>query len=115
MKKSPKKPNAWVLFSILPFMAALLWLDGDLRIPVAVHQILEIGIVLLAFGLMALWVHANQAALIEEDAGRRLRVQFDEGDSFAARPEDAHLPLFANFQVPVRKMRVEDWEPTTRS
>jgi hypothetical protein len=62
------KAKWWLLFAIFPLSAGLLWLDGRLTLQPQGHQLLETGIVLLSFGLMALWVRANQTAGIEEPA-----------------------------------------------
>jgi hypothetical protein len=61
------KANGWLLFALLPFM--LLLLVGDALLPETPvgHGIVEIGIVLLTFGLMALWVHANAYAIQQEE------------------------------------------------
>ncbi len=60
---SSPKPKWWLLYALLPIMAALLALDHLLNVPEPIHQIVEILILVLIFGLMALWVVANGAAL----------------------------------------------------
>ncbi len=60
------KPKCWLLYGILPLMAGLFWLDSWMNIPSGEHQWLEGTIVLVGFGLMALWTRANQAALANE-------------------------------------------------
>lgn len=61
------KANWWLLFALLPFM--LLLLVGDALLPETLvgHGVVEIGIVLVTFGLMALWVHANADAIQQEE------------------------------------------------
>lgn len=60
------KPKWRLLYAILPLSAGLLWLDGRLTFQLQAHQLLETGIVLISFGLMALWVRANRTAAAEE-------------------------------------------------
>ncbi|CAG0945448.1 hypothetical protein ANRL1_02354 [Anaerolineae bacterium] len=61
------KPTWWLVFALTPLMIVLLVIESQTPGSIIEHRILEIGIVLLTFGLMGLWVHANQAALINED------------------------------------------------
>ncbi len=62
------KRKWWLLFAIFPLSVGLLWLDGRLTLQPQGHQLLEMGIVLISFGLMALWVRANQAEIARESA-----------------------------------------------
>ncbi len=59
--------NWWLVFALLPLMILLLF--GDALLPESPfgHRVLEVGIVLVTFGLMALWVRANQHSLVEND------------------------------------------------
>jgi hypothetical protein len=60
------KPRWWLLYLTLPLMIGLFVLEGRLTEPDIVHRILELGIVIVCFGLMAVWVRANEDALIIE-------------------------------------------------
>lgn len=62
------KPNYWLLYGILPLMTGLFWLDSRIRVASNGHQWLQAAIVLLGFGLMTVWLRANQAARIDESS-----------------------------------------------
>jgi hypothetical protein len=63
-----QKPRWWPLYAIFPISVGLLWLDGRLTLQPQAHQLLEIGIVLLSFGCMALWVRGQPTAPGKESA-----------------------------------------------
>ena len=65
--KKKSKPTWWLAFALAPLMIVLLVIEGQTPGSLVEHRILEIGIVILTFGLMGLWVHANQAALMDEE------------------------------------------------
>jgi hypothetical protein len=65
------KANWWLVYATLPLMIALLLIEARIPGSLLVHRILEFGIVLLSFGLMALWVHGNQAALSNEESEKQ--------------------------------------------
>ena len=60
------KPNWGLLALLVPLTVGLLVLQDDIPLPYQGHQFLEFGVVGLAFGLLFLWVHANLAALSQE-------------------------------------------------
>ncbi len=63
------KANWWLVFALLPLMIVLLFGETFLTESAVGHGVLEVGIVLVTFGLSALWVHANANALMEEGLG----------------------------------------------
>ena len=62
-----QNPRWWLLYLTMPLMIGLLVLEGRLPEPPVVHQIMEMGIVIVCFGLMAVWVHANEGARVNEE------------------------------------------------
>lgn len=61
-----RKPNWWLLYLTVPLMIVLLVLEARMPYPLVVHRIAEFAIVLVSFGLMAVWMRANQGALVDE-------------------------------------------------
>jgi hypothetical protein len=74
MSTSNPRPNWWQLYLTFPLLIILFVADSRLRISSRGHQAVQIGIVLLVFGLIHLWIKANSSALSrmdrEEDSGR---------------------------------------------
>ena len=61
------KPQWWLLYAVIPLMIVLFALESQMHGSLIEHRVMEFGIVLLTFGLMAMWVRANEAALIEAE------------------------------------------------
>ena len=55
------RPKWWLLYLLLPVLVGLLVIE--IRIPISEmgHRVVEVGIVLLVFGLIELWLRANDA------------------------------------------------------
>ncbi len=62
------KPRWWFLYALVPFMAGLVIFEHDLVLDLLGHQLVQLGILGFVFGMMALWVRANEGNLIEESA-----------------------------------------------
>ncbi len=84
------KPKWWLLYAVVPLMIGLLWLASQLAVAAWMHQVAQMAIVLLAFSLLALWVHANQGAVANEPSHRdALEPRWtEEGDSM----QDVYVP-----------------------
>ncbi len=54
------KPSWWPLYATFPLSIGLLWLDSRITLPPQGHEFLELGIVVLVFGCMALWMRRIQ-------------------------------------------------------
>ncbi len=61
------KPTCCLLYLTVPLMIALLLADARMPYPLVVHRVAEFATVIVSFGLMALWVKANETALINEE------------------------------------------------
>jgi len=67
MSSNYARPKWWQVYLTLPLLIMLFALDSRLRLSVRGHQVVQIGIVLIVFGLIHLWVKANARALSEMD------------------------------------------------
>jgi hypothetical protein len=67
MPPSNLRPNWWQLYLIFPLLILLFTVDNRLKISTRGHQAVQIGIVLLVFGLVHLWLRANSSALSQMD------------------------------------------------
>lgn len=67
MLPSSPRPKWWQLYLALPLLVILFVADSRLRISARGHQAVQIGIVLLVYGLIYLWLKANNSALSRTD------------------------------------------------
>ncbi len=76
-----RKPNWWMLYALIPSMPILLVIEGRIPESALEHRLMEFGIVVFVFGLVALWVHANESVLIEEEvANVKWSIVWDSED-----------------------------------
>lgn len=85
------RPKWWRLYALGPLMMGLLILESRFALSPAIHQALEGGIILVTFGLMVLWVHANRAALEDEEIPG-LEWSLPSNPSERRLPDSAILP-----------------------
>ena len=67
---SNSRPKWWQVYLTLPLLAVLFVVDSRLRLSTRGHQIVQISIILLVYGLIYLWLKANAAALSRADRER---------------------------------------------
>ena len=79
MTLSTAHPKWWQIYLIFPLLIVLFILDHQLKISTRGHQAVQIGIVLIVYGLIHLWLRANATALAgmdrEQAHGRILVIQ----------------------------------------
>lgn len=62
-KRGPK----WgILYVIVPLVAGLFGLEMKAPLPEAGHRIAQVCVILLTYGLVALWLRANRLAILNE-------------------------------------------------
>jgi hypothetical protein len=77
MVPSNLRPKWWQLYLALPLLVVLFVADSRLRISTRGHQAVQIGILLLVYGLISLWLKANASVLSGMDQAHdqgRIRV-----------------------------------------
>jgi hypothetical protein len=67
MSSSKNRPEWWQVYLTFPLLIVLFVLDARLKISTRGHQAVQIGIVLLVYGLIHLWLKANSSALARMD------------------------------------------------
>ena len=70
-------PKWWQVYLTLPLLVGLFAVDSRLKISTRGHQVVQIGIILLVYGLIHVWLKANTGALSRMDREqnyRRIRV-----------------------------------------
>jgi hypothetical protein len=77
MTSSNNSPKWWQLYLTFPILIALFVMDHRLKISTPGHQAVQIGIILLVFGCIHLWLKANRSALLHiemKQSNRPFRV-----------------------------------------
>jgi predicted ferric reductase len=67
MTSSNARPKWWQLYLSLPLIVVLFVLDHQLNISTHAHQALQIGILVVVYGLIYRWLKANSMALSRMD------------------------------------------------
>jgi len=67
MTSSDARPKWWQLYLTFPLLIILFALDSHLKISTRGHQVVQIGILLIVYGLVHLWLKANSTALSRMD------------------------------------------------
>ena len=77
MNTQNRHPRWWQLSLLVPLMLELLFIEAKMSVPVWEHQMLELGVILLIFGVLAGWLGANRDALQNKitPAGRRPKLE----------------------------------------
>ncbi|HVN16637.1 MAG TPA: hypothetical protein VMT73_12905 [Anaerolineales bacterium] len=60
-------PKWWQVYLVFPLLIALFALDSRLKLSVRGHQVVQVGIILLVYGLIHLWISANAKAIRNTD------------------------------------------------
>lgn len=63
MKSTKQSPKWWQLYLTFPFLFVLFAMDGRLKLSSRGHQIVQIGIILLVYGVIYIWLRVNARAL----------------------------------------------------
>ena len=67
MSSNYARPKWWQVYLTFPLLIALFMLDTRLELSVRGHQAVQIGIILLIYGLVHLWLKANSTTISEMD------------------------------------------------
>lgn len=70
MPRKQRKPAWFILYVLVVLMIVALVLEGKDGLPGWANELVGIGIVFFVFGSIALWVHLNTAALMDEEIER---------------------------------------------
>jgi hypothetical protein len=67
MKNSLMHPKWWLLYLSIACVLGLFWLEVKSSFSEAIHTWIEIGLVIILYGLVMIWLDANQKALFSEE------------------------------------------------
>lgn len=74
MSPSSLHPKWWQLYLSFPLLIALFALDSRLRISTRGHEAVQLGIVMLIYSLIHLWLRANRTALSQGDQQQLITI-----------------------------------------
>lgn len=66
--QSVQHPKWWLLSLLLPLMGGMLLLEHRVHVSAFWHQFIGVGIILVVYGLMGLWLWLNSDYFAEESA-----------------------------------------------
>ena len=66
MRKERRRPSWWQLWLLLPALGILAFLEARAPLPPAGHTVVEVAIVLVVYGMVSVWLRANQVRLLRE-------------------------------------------------
>jgi hypothetical protein len=67
MNSSNIQPSWWQVYLTFPLLIALFLIDHRLKISTGEHEAVQLGIILLVYGLIHVWLKANARALSRTD------------------------------------------------
>jgi hypothetical protein len=71
-----RRPAWWMLYALVPVMGGLLLLESRASLSPGWHKAVQIGIILFVYGLVWVWIRANDGAL------RYYRQVLGQGDKW---------------------------------
>jgi hypothetical protein len=79
MTSTNLKPKWWQLYLTFPLLIALFVLDARLSLSIRGHEAVQVGIVMLVYGLIHFWIKANSRAFIRsymhDESGRVIVIR----------------------------------------
>lgn len=103
MSSSHLRPKWWQLYLTFPLLIALFVVDSHVKISVRGHQIVQIGIVLIVYGLAHRWLKANGSALSNMDQRQYCRTITVIRVPVSQPPDEGAQPL-AMFELPASEI-----------
>ena len=101
------RPKWLLLFALVPLMIGFLVVDDEMPIVPWAHELLEIGILLVVFALMFVWMHSNRVALTHEEL---MHIHWiDPSDSTELPPLEAER-IEPHFQIAAGRRDRQDLE-----
>lgn len=76
MKKGLIHPKWWLLYLSIAGVLGLFWLEVKSSFSQAIHTWVEVGLVFVLYGLVMVWLNANERALFSEEQRWRKQKLF---------------------------------------
>jgi hypothetical protein len=86
MNTEKRRPSWWQLWLLFPALGILAFLEATAPLSTAAHKIIEVGIVVLVYGLVSLWLRANKARLLRESRDRLAQARVERAIYLPSAP-----------------------------
>jgi hypothetical protein len=87
-----REPAWWMLYALVPVMGGLLVLEFRAPLSPGWHKGLQVGIILFVYGLVWVWLRANDLAMLHDSANRTPLFREARDDRDAAQRSARRLP-----------------------
>jgi hypothetical protein len=77
MSENKRRPSWILLYFLVALLFSLFVIEVRLTMSGVAHRVVEIGIVLVIYYLVWLWVKANDAAMIQEELDRKRALKLE--------------------------------------
>ncbi len=98
-----RKPSWGLLYLIVPLAAGLVLVEHDLVLSLLGHELVQLGIVVIVFGLMLLWVRANAQEIVSGTKGESTPERLHWTVYEASEPERNEGPVGSGHAVRARR------------
>jgi hypothetical protein len=83
MKKDFTRPKWWLLYLSNIFVFGLFWLEVNAPLSETGHKWVEVGLVIILYGLIMAWIKANEVGLINEEREKyKKKVAWNDLDTY---------------------------------
>jgi hypothetical protein len=87
-----REPAWWMLYALVPVMGGLLVSEFRTSLSPGWHKAVQVGIILFVYGLVWLWLWANDSAMLHVSANRAPLFREARDDRDAAQRSTRGLP-----------------------
>ena len=87
MSRKNRRPRWWQTGLIMLGFGILCFVEARAPLSTTGHRVVQLGIVLLVYGLLFLWLHVNQGAWLSETCDKAARDATSRTSSLDAEPD----------------------------
>jgi hypothetical protein len=92
MIEKPRQPAWWMLYAVVPVMGGLVLVEARSSFSPGWHKAVQVGIILFVYGLVWVWLRANDSAMLHDSANRAPLFREARDDRDAAQRSARRLP-----------------------
>ena len=103
MKKGLFRPKWWLLYLSIAFVLGLFWLEVRAPFTKLGHTWVEICLVFLLYGVVSIWLRANEAVLFGEEREKHRKSTVRETYQTSQPTSSNHTDANGNSRLPDRQ------------